>query len=890
MNSMIGKSTGIALLMAAALLAALFAMGVFSATGVSAHDPDEDTLGGHGFTDNEFENVPAHDLLTGLTATASDSDGTAVAPAVALVPDTFDEHGHEYTFAVPDDATSLEVAANGGPNWLAAASVSFMIDGTAVAATDVTRAGFDDAAGDTTDATSTITVDLTDGIVKTITAYASDGTAADANGAGGPGRYTITLNYSAVNTSDTGSGGTAIDLDLEGDGINVNVTAGSEPDVALNDNIVVKLPGFTVPSDLDPEYISVTTSVGSYNPSDVNVSGTTLTLRMGNTGTVATTTPTATAAIQAIFITKRAGIINPAQANDAPDSYPVTIEDASEETAVGHALVLRKVSATPNKGTRGTTTTIKGSGLPQGSSTIRISGADRTNPHNIGVIAAKDGTFSYEIATDAKDNDGANVFSKGANTINVSDARGKLVNVTGTFTVNPSFSIDPESPIPGQIVTVTLSDIDGAVTDASFAGQGIENAFDGPDTDTLPNDAKVKTVTVAGKSTYQIKMPSSVRRGSVEMRITVGTETLKKTVTIATNSLTVDPETAVPGQQITITGSGFTAGGSIAAADIKIDGKVVSTEGESVDSTGNINFTVNVKEVGDSPRTIKSGSRNVEVTDSSGRVGTAKITVPAAAITLSPAEGLIGSTITVSGTGFPANDLVLISYGGTTISTANTDPTGNFSRDVTVPSSAEVGDEAPVKAESQVIEGVSDSADHATPSPALGSATSTSAQAGGTVTIAGINFKGFVRVSSIKVGGTIVTPVPAPSTDQWGAFTATGVQVPNLTLGTHPVEITVDEKTVTGFISITAAPVSQAPADVFAEIGDRLLRVWHLDRATQHWTFYDPDAEVFALVPDDRKLTSVSSGQVVTIIISEGDPVDFQGMQLYQGSNPISLR
>ena len=33
MNSMIGKSTGIALLMAAALLAALFAMGVFSATG-----------------------------------------------------------------------------------------------------------------------------------------------------------------------------------------------------------------------------------------------------------------------------------------------------------------------------------------------------------------------------------------------------------------------------------------------------------------------------------------------------------------------------------------------------------------------------------------------------------------------------------------------------------------------------------------------------------------------------------------------------------------------------------------------------------------------------------------------------------------------------------------
>ena len=38
MNSMIGKSTGIALLMAAALLAALFAMGVFSATGVAGDE------------------------------------------------------------------------------------------------------------------------------------------------------------------------------------------------------------------------------------------------------------------------------------------------------------------------------------------------------------------------------------------------------------------------------------------------------------------------------------------------------------------------------------------------------------------------------------------------------------------------------------------------------------------------------------------------------------------------------------------------------------------------------------------------------------------------------------------------------------------------------------
>ena len=45
MNSLTGKSTGIALLMAAALLAALFAMGVFSATGVGADDGHEGAAG-----------------------------------------------------------------------------------------------------------------------------------------------------------------------------------------------------------------------------------------------------------------------------------------------------------------------------------------------------------------------------------------------------------------------------------------------------------------------------------------------------------------------------------------------------------------------------------------------------------------------------------------------------------------------------------------------------------------------------------------------------------------------------------------------------------------------------------------------------------------------------
>ena len=77
------------------------------------------------------------------------------------------------------------------------------------------------------------------------------------------------------------------------------------------------------------------------------------------------------------------------------------------------------------------------------------------------------------------------------------------------------------------------------------------------------------------------------------------------------------------------------------------------------------------------------------------------------------------------------------------------------------------------------------------------------------------------------------------------------------------------------------------PAEVFASLEDRLVRVWYLDRATQTWSFYDPDPEIAAL---GLNMESVVSGQNVSIIISPGEPIEFQGMTLYQGTNPIALQ
>ena len=109
------------------------------------------------------------------------------------------------------------------------------------------------------------------------------------------------------------------------------------------------------------------------------------------------------------------------------------------------------------------------------------------------------------------------------------------------------------------------------------------------------------------------------------------------------------------------------------------------------------------------------------VTDSAGRVGEATITVTKAALTLDPAESLIGSDIMVSGEGFPANDLVLIKYNGNTQTTANTTSTGTFSKSITVPSSGiATGGSYSVTATSQINDvAVSASKTHKTPKPAV---------------------------------------------------------------------------------------------------------------------------------------------------------------------------
>ena len=242
--------------------------------------------------------------------------------------------------------------------------------------------------------------------------------------------------------------------------------------------------------------------------------------------------------------------------------------------------------------------------------------------------------------------------------------------------------------------------------------------------------------------------------------------------------------------------------------------------------------------------------------------------------------------MSVSGSGFPSGDLVQIKYDnkGTlvTVAAGSADASGAVSIDFVVPSYAKIGSKHNIEATSVgIFKGVTAKATHETPG-AMVTLSADIVSSGENITISGMNFPAFATVAVMTIGDVDVRPVPAPATSINGDFEA-AVLVPQLELGNQTVSVKVSQTNITTFLKIDTATVSRAPVDVFASLGDRLVRVWYLDTTSQTWSFYDPSPE-FA---EFNTLTEVSSGQIVTIIMNAQD--EFQGMALYTGSNPVAV-
>ena len=891
MNTQVGKSAGIALLLAAGLLAALFAMGVFSANGVGA---DEHLTPAGADTDN----------LVGLEITAD--DGTVDVAEPGFVEDTA-----AYTINVPPATSSLKIVATGGDNWDTDASIVVAVDGKNL---EGTLENFDTVADSTS--TGTFTVDLTNGLAKEITVTAADGDAN--NGVNSPedqeipGTYTITLSYNSATSDETANAGVIIDLDSTLGDVPVDTLQHelSDPDdprsareilnVVQGGDITVALSGFGVPGDIDPDTVRVhfASSSGSpmidvRKPSSIEVNGTTVTLTMGtvedqsvifgDTGTV----------VDQIVFQKKAGITNPSIANASADEYKITVTDSADDKAIGYGIVFREIAVSPSTAVRGSEITITGKGFVDGPADVATVGGV-----SLGTADSEDGVFKRVIMnnmTTGPDDD--DVFSTEGTNINATDNAGASAPAPGTHEIKAGFTIDPESTAPGKTVEVKVTDQEGTLDSLTIRGATIVmDTYVSKDDDSTPLtfDLRIPSGTkVADKQQVRLVIQPPTPTGGTAP----ATVTLTGTINIIANELSITPDTVVPGQEISVDGSGFSTAtgkneilpssdedddGTVDTSNIMIGGEPAENSKQLVNNSGNISFNVRV------PDAVTPGSKKVTVEDAGGRVGQATITVAEPEITVDPAESLIGSEITVSGTGFPANDLVLIKYDGATVDTALTTPTGTFEQTIIVPSGGDPGAESDVEAVAQVQ--AVDAADkstaettHTLPEAAI-SLSPSEATAGSIITVDGANFKGFLQVYKIEIAEQNVTPVPAPATDKWGAFSA-NVQVPQLTSGRYSVKAIVEDSegdSATEFLQVVVVAPSAAPADVFAGLGDNLQVVWQYDNATSMWASYDPAAPA-----ELNDLDEVTSGDIVWIEVTEDQ--EFQGKQLYAGWNLITL-
>ena len=650
MKAQLGKQTGVALALLATLLATFLAMGVFSVAQANSHDATR--------------SLPA----------------TPVAPGAEFL----------VTIEVSDYGQFGQIEETLPQGFTFVSSVSDR--GVARPDNKVSFTFISGISGTVTSVSYTVSASMTEGDHTFNGVYI---VAEDSEDIGGDSIVTV----AAPPTNGGNGGGT--------DEVNVatgSTTPGSNQSLVLKstiehdntEDIIVKLGKFGVPSSIDTRDVRISLTGGAADsgfPSDIEVDGTTVTL-VGpvvnadgeNVGSDDHTGAT-------ITFRRGAGITLPIRHGD----YDVKVEndDGDDDGVENQVNVRREVKVKPASGKRGTEITITAKGYSDNTHDIVIGSGDNALTKT---ADASDGVFTLTVDTSVKNNDGNSVFQgphDTSTTITVDDA-------TATFTIKASFSWKPESPTPGQDITVTLADID-------------------PTTDEDGNDV-APSITIGGKevpavgdasddksSTWKGQVAGDTPLGNRSIAVSVGdTDLPSQNITVGTNDLTVSPTTVVPRQTISVDGDGFTARGTVDLFDVTVDGEQVRSdrgETEAINNNGNVSFDIVV------PETVSSGPATVKVVGSGDRIGTASITIATAEITVSPAESLRGSTVTVSGTGFPANDLVLIKYNTATVDTASTSPTGTFEQDITIPATENInpGGKYTVEAISQVnAEAVSD--------------------------------------------------------------------------------------------------------------------------------------------------------------------------------------
>ncbi len=341
-----------------------------------------------------------------------------------------------------------------------------------------------------------------------------------------------------------------------------------------------------------------------------------------------------------------------------------------------------------------------------------------------------------------------------------------VVTASGTVSNSVGFTV------PGTGPSITgLSPSSGPVgTSVTIAGTNFD-ATQG--TSTVMFNGTVATATGWSPTSIVASVPTGATSGGVVLTV-AGTASSAFNFTVAPSITSLSPTSGAAGTSVTITGSSF--GSSQGTSTVTFNGTTATPTSWSAGS-----ITVPV------PSTAATG--NVVVTVGGVASNGLNFTVAPNITNLSPTSGTVGTSVTITGTGFGSSQgTSTVTFNGTAAT-----PTGWSASSITVPvpSAAATGNVV------VTVGGVASNGVNFTVVPNITNLSPTSGAVGTSVTIAGTGFGSSQGTSTVTFNGTVATPT------SWGAGSIT-VPVPS-TAATGNVVVTVGGVASNG-VNFTVVP------------------------------------------------------------------------------------
>lgn len=258
---------------------------------------------------------------------------------------------------------------------------------------------------------------------------------------------------------------------------------------------------------------------------------------------------------------------------------------------------------------------------------------------------------------------------------------GQRIEATFTVLGEGQLVIDPTSGPAGSTMSVTGS---------RFAPGETVNIRLGSNTGLLRG---VVTANKTGEISGRISIPPSTTEGTYPIVATGETSkqsaTVNFTVTGRPVTVNVSPKDVTPGTIVTVTGSGFRSGAVVDIYWGSASGPLLGYR--TADSSGSFTGRVTV------PRTAVAGDHLIFATNGNSgptAAATVSVTTPTPQVTVTPTSQTSGKVVSVSGSGFGANEVVDIRWNGASgklLGYRTTDGAGTFSGKVTVPAGTAPG-------------------------------------------------------------------------------------------------------------------------------------------------------------------------------------------------------